>query len=264
MQLARKQIEAYHRDGFLEVPGMFSTEEVEVLRAAYARDCQNEGPYVIRESDGSGIRAIYASHLRQPEFDLLTKSQRFLASAKQLVDYDLYIYQFKINSKPALGGESWVWHYDFSVWHAADQLPKPNQVNVALCLDDLTEFNGPLIFIPGSHLDYSSKIDIDGSKEAAHVDPLAYSLATGDLQRLINDHKMVSPKSPAGSVIFFNSKVIHGSSINMSPFPRRLLIVTYNDVDNVPKRDKPRSEYIIRPATPPLVVDDRPLVSESA
>ncbi|MGY4257833.1 ectoine hydroxylase [Bradyrhizobium sp. USDA 4516] len=260
MQLVRKQIEAYHRDGFLEVLDMFSTDEVETLRAAYARDCQNEGPYVIRESDGSRIRAIYASNLRQPEFDILIKSGRFLGCAKQLVDYDLYLYQFKINSKSPLGGESWVWHYDFSVWHAVDQLPKPNQVNIALCLDDLTEFNGPLIFISGSHLAFGSSIDVDGSKESAHVDPLAYAPATGEMQRLLNDHKMVSPKCPAGSVIFFNSKVIHGSSINMSPFPRRLLIVTYNDVDNVPKRDKPRSEYIIRPATPPLAVDDRPLV----
>ncbi len=264
MPLSREQIDAYHRDGFLEIPAMFSPDEVEVMRAAYERDCNNEGPFIIRESDGSQIRAIYASHLRQPEFDVLARSERFLGCARQLVDYDLYLYQFKINSKPPFGGESWAWHYDFSVWHAVDQLPKPNQVNIALCLDDVTEFNGPLIFIPGSHVDFEAEIKVDGSKETTHVDPLAYSPSMGDMRRLINDHGMVSPKGPAGSVVFFHSEVIHGSSTNMSPFPRRLLIVTYNDVDNAPKSEKPRSEYIIRPVTAPLVVDDRPLVTEFA
>ena len=264
MPLTQQQIEAYNRDGFLEIPSLFSPEEVAVLRKAFDRDCGERGPFVIRESKDDGIRALYGSHMRQPEFDQLVKTERFLGYAQQLVDYELYLYQFKINSKPAFGGESWAWHHDFSVWRTADQLPLPRQVNAALFLDDVTEFNGPIIFIPGSHRMADKEVDVYGSQETTHVDPAAYSPSLDQMMTMVKDQGMVSPKGPAGSVVFFHSEVVHGSSTNMSPFPRRLLIVTYNDVDNAPRTNKPRADYIICPVTSPLSVDDRALVPESA
>ena len=85
MPLTQQQIEAYNRDGFLEIPSLFSPEEVAVLRKAFDRDCGERGPFVIRESKDDGIRALYGSHMRQPEFDQLVKTERFLGYAQQLV-----------------------------------------------------------------------------------------------------------------------------------------------------------------------------------
>jgi ectoine hydroxylase len=44
--------------------------------------------------------------------------------------------------KHAFGGESWAWHQDYVVWKAADNLPQPRVVNVAVFLDEVNEFNG--------------------------------------------------------------------------------------------------------------------------
>jgi ectoine hydroxylase len=64
---------------------------------------------------------------------------------------------------------------------------------------------------------------------------------------------MVSPKGPAGSVVFFSSEVVHGSAPNMSPMARRLLIATYNDVSNLPSwRGEPRPDYVVCRDTEPL------------
>jgi ectoine hydroxylase len=63
---------------------------------------------------------------------------------------------------------------------------------------------------------------------------------------------MVSPKGPAGSVVLFHPEIVHGSATNISPFPRDLLIVTYNSVGNQPRhRGEPRAEFLVgRDATP--------------
>lgn len=65
---------------------------------------------------------------------------------------------------------------------------------------------------------------------------------------------MVSPKGPAGSIVFFSPEVVHGSAPNMSPFQRRLLLATYNDVTNLPSwaDGQSRPEYVVCRDTEPL------------
>src|SRR5947199_8251024 len=69
----------------------------------------------------------------------------------QILGGKVYIYQFKINAKAAFGGDVWEWHQDYIFWQKEDGLPTANVVNAVIFLDEVHEFNGPLIFIPGSH-----------------------------------------------------------------------------------------------------------------
>ena len=61
------------------------------------------------------------------------------------------MHQFKINGKMAFEGDVWQWHQDYGTWFNDDLMPTSRAMNVAIFLDDVTEFNGPLLFIPGSH-----------------------------------------------------------------------------------------------------------------
>ena len=63
----------------------------------------------------------------------------------------LYMHQFKINGKMAFDGDVWQWHQDYGTWKNDDLMPEPRAMNVAIFLDEVNEFNGPLMFIPGSH-----------------------------------------------------------------------------------------------------------------
>ena len=56
-----------------------------------------------------------------------------------------------MNGKAAFGGDVWQWHYDFATHHREDGTPKPLALNLHIFLDDVTEFNGPLWFVRGSH-----------------------------------------------------------------------------------------------------------------
>ena len=61
------------------------------------------------------------------------------------------MHQFKINGKMAFEGDVWQWHQDYGTWKNDDLMPTERAMNVAIFLDDVNEYNGPLMFIPGSH-----------------------------------------------------------------------------------------------------------------
>jgi ectoine hydroxylase len=254
VQLDADQIAQYRRDGFLVFESLFDEHETAQLVRVYERDREVPGDHRILEPDGTGVRAVYASHLRQPAFAALIRAARVLGPVQQLLSTDVYLYQFKINAKPAFGGNMWAWHQDFAAWQLADNLPAPRLVNVAYFLDDVTEYNGPVIFVPGSH---RGGLMRDARSQRArseqHLDPDDIALGLAEMTALVDSFGMASPKGPAGTVVFFDPQIVHGSAVNMSPFGRRLLIMTYNDVANPPRPvGEPRPAYVVGRDTTPL------------
>ncbi|MEV8454144.1 phytanoyl-CoA dioxygenase family protein [Streptomyces sp. NPDC052095] len=259
MRLTKDQADQYHEQGFLLLESLLDPQEVEALRTGFERDAQIPGPQLVTEDGGTQVRAIYSSHQRQPEYAGLIRDPRILEPVQQLLTEDVYVYQFKINAKPAFGGDKWAWHQDFLAWRLADNLPAPRQVNIGVFLDDVTEFNGPVIFLPGSHSGGLVRESRSASaRSAQHLDPDDISLSPEQLAAYVDRYGMTSPKGPAGSVVLFSPEIVHGSSPNMSPFARRLLIATYNDTANLPQpTGEPRPDYVVCRDTEPL----RPLAA---
>ena len=98
-----------------------------------------------------------------------------MEAAQRILQDEVYVHQFKVNAKLAFRGEVWEWHQDYIFWRNEDGMPTDNVVTLALFLDEVNEFNGPLLFVPGSH-----KLDIlphrpIGEHSAAHSAPVARS-----------------------------------------------------------------------------------------
>jgi hypothetical protein len=89
-------------------------------------------------------------------------------------------------------------------------------MNVAIFLDEVNEFNGPLMFIPGSH-----KL---GVLEAEHdLTTTSYPLWTINhetIRKLVERGGIIAPKGPAGSMILFHACLVHASTSNLSPWNR--------------------------------------------
>lgn len=257
MKLAEEQVARYQREGFLVLDSALNAQEVEQLIAAFDREAEESGEdWVVTDRSGE-LRAVYASHLRQPEYADLIRSPTILTPVQQLLTEEVYLYQLKVNAKAPFVGESWAWHQDYAAWRIADGLPRPRLVNVAVFLDDVSEFNGPLVFIPGSHLDptLTAQTGRRSVRSAQHLDPEDIMLPADALEPLVDLHGMVSPKGPAGTVVLFSPEIVHGSGTNLSPRPRRLAIVTYNDVANRPVPvGPPRPEYLVGRDMTPLRV----------
>ena len=157
----------------------------------------------------------------------------------------------------------WQWHQDYGTWFNDDLMPTARAMNVAVFLDEVTEFNGPLLFIPGSHK--------KGVIKAKHdLTTTSYPLWTidNDLIKQLIDRAggiksgIVSPKGPAGSMIIFHSCLVHASSNNLSPFNRISVYLSLCTVTNHIRRFK-RKEYIAhRDFTPIKCLPDDCLTKE--
>lgn len=240
MKLTSEQIASYWDDGYLVAGSVFTKDEVELMRAQLPGIYAEDTPARVLEAGSNFVRMVHGCHKTNDVFANLVRNERILLPAQQLLDDDVYVHQFKINAKAAFAGDVWAWHQDYIFWHVEDGMPEPQAVNAAIFLDDVNEFNGPLIFIPGTHQlgtpDEQARDVARGENDPdwmSHLTAeLKYELSQETLAEMVTKHGMVAPKGPAGSVMFFSPSIFHGSAPNMSPFDRTIALVSYNGVKN--------------------------------
>jgi len=248
MRLSEEQTAAFERDGYVFLPEVFTPEEVALLRAEAAHIYASSRPEVVREKDGATARTAFAVHTFSEPFRRLAAHPRLVRPVEQLLGGQCYIHQFKINAKAAFDGDVWQWHQDYGTWSRDDLMPEPRAMNVALFLDAVTEFNGPLMFIPGSHK--------GGVLEAGHdTATTSYPLWTLDhatVRALAERGGLVAPKGPAGSVLMFHCNLVHASPGNVSPYDRSIVYVSLCEVGNHIRQFK-RPEWIAHRDFTPIV-----------
>jgi len=244
MKLSQAQIEQFDREGYLFFPALFSARETQTLLDAVPALYSRREVYNVREKDSDAVRTNFAAHLYSEPCARLARHPRMIEPVQALFGEGLYMHQFKINGKMAFEGDVWQWHQDYGTWMNDDLMPTERAMNVAIFLDDVSEFNGPLMFIPGSHK--------RGVIDARHdLTTTSYPLWTidNDLIRQLVERAggknggMVSPKGPAGSMILFHSCLVHASGSNLSPYNRVSVYLSLCAVSNHIRRFK-RPEYI--------------------
>ena len=244
MKLTPEQRAQFERDGYLFFPGHFSPEETKALTDAVPDLYSKREAFNVREKGSDAVRTNFAAHLISEPFARLARHPRMVGPVMDLFDEEVYMHQFKINGKMAFEGQVWQWHQDYGTWLNDDLMPTERAMNVAIFLDDVSEHNGPLMFIPGSHR--------KGVVDAKHdLTTTSYPLWTVDndlIAQLVEraggrNGGIVSPKGPAGSMILFHSCLVHASGSNLSPFNRVAVYLSLCAVGNHIRRHK-RPEYI--------------------
>ncbi len=260
MRLTPQQLEQFDREGFLFFPSLFTLPEIKVLLDEVPRLYAQQRPENVREKTGGVVRTNFAAHMYSKPFATLARHPRMLEPVMQMYGEGLYMHQFKINGKMAFDGDVWQWHQDYGTWVNDDLMPEPRAMNVAIFLDEVNEFNGPLMFIPGSH-----KL---GVLDAGHdLTTTSYPLWTIDndtIGKLVARGGIVAPKGPAGSMIMFHSCLVHASSSNLSPWNRVSVYLSLCAVSNHIRRFK-RPGYIAhRDFTPIACLADDCLINDYA
>ncbi len=248
MRLTDEQLETFDREGYVFLPEVFSPAEVDVLMGEVPGIFALDRVENVREKSGKSVRTTFAAHTFNEAFRRLGRHPRMIEPVRQILGGDVYMHQYKINAKAAFDGDVWQWHQDYGTWARDDKMPEARAMNIALFLEDVTEFNGALMFIPRSHK--------KGVIEAGHdLETTSYPLWTIDedtISRLVAEGGIVSPKGPAGSVIMFHSTLVHGSPSNMSPFDRTIVYLSLCHVDNHIRQFK-RPEWIAHRDFDPIV-----------
>ena len=239
MKLTQQQLEQFDRDGYLFFPSHFTPDEVRKLTDEVPHLYAQDRAENVREKGKTAVRTNFAAHMYSAPFARLARHPRMIEPVEQLFGEKLYMHQFKINGKMAFDGDVWQWHQDYGTWLNDDAMPDARAMNVAIFLDEVNEFNGPLMFIPGSH-----KM---GALEAGHdISTTSYPLWTisnDNIRTLVDKGGIVAPKGPVGSMIMFHGCLVHASSPNLSPWNRVAVYLSLCAVSNHIRRFK-RPGYI--------------------
>ncbi len=227
--LSDEQLAVFHRDGVIALPDLFSTSEVAAITERLPRLLAERCPENFREKSSDVVRTAMGLHLRDELFADLVRDRRLVEPAQQILgDDELYIQQVKVNAKEAFTGEQWQWHYDFATHHHEDGVAEPLALNVHIFLDEVNEFNGPLVFIKGSHSGGPAPTSLDTVTTSY---PL-WTVAPDVVRPLVERGGLYCPKGAPGTVLIFGDSMVHGSPSNMSPWDRRIFSLILNPVAN--------------------------------
>lgn len=256
MYIEQEQEKTYEEKGFLLLESLLSQKQVAAIAAKLSSTSWKEIPGTVLEEDGKTLRAIHEVPSKMGVLEKISQHPKLVEPAMQILGSQVYVHQLKINFKAAFTGKVWPWHQDFIFWHKEYGMPEPRAVNVAIFLEEVNEFNGPLCLIPGSHKEgiISSLNQIERDWASIENDEwtlnfqanLKYTTSEKIVSNLVEKYGIEAPKGVAGSVLFFHPNIVHGSTNNISPISRKMAIITYNSLENIPVSvENPRPDFIV-------------------
>jgi ectoine hydroxylase-related dioxygenase (phytanoyl-CoA dioxygenase family) len=228
--LSEADVERYRQDGFIVVENVLLAAEVAALREVTddfveksRAVAQHDDVYDLEPThtaERPRVRRIKTPHRQHAVFDRVMRHERILAILQQLIGPAIRYDTSKLNMKEPGGGAAVEWHQDWAFYpHTNSDL-----CAVGVMMDDCGLENGPLLCLPGSHRGPIYDHHADGAFCGA-IDPEASGL---------DFTKAVPCTGPAGSISIHHVMTVHGSAVNTSTRPRRLLLYQYSAADAWP------------------------------
>ncbi len=240
--LTPEQLSIYERDGYLVVPSLFDSEEIELLARAAKKDRDlDEHSFGKGDGEGGTVRLSLWNHPGDGIYGMFARCHRIVDAMEQILGGEVYHYHSKMIMKDARVGGAWTWHQDYGYWYQNGCL-FPLMSSAVISVDPATRENGCLQLLRGSH--HLGRVDHVLAGDQAGADKERVNAA---VERLDIDHCEMSP----GDVVFFHCNLLHRSDRNRSDKPRWSMICCYNAARNDPFKDSHHPRY-----TPLRKVDD--------
>ena len=84
---------------------------------------------------------------------------------------------------------------------------------------------------------------LESTKDTATTSFPLYTQSEETVERLCNAGGLVAPTGKPGSMLMFDGNLVHGSSGNITPFPRKIVYLTLNACSNYIRRPT-REEWL--------------------
>ena len=176
-------------------------------------------------ADQPALRRVNAPTDISDEYYEVMCNSRMTDCVADLIGPNVKFHHSKINSKLPGAATEVKWHQDFPFTpHSNDDL-----VTALLMVDEVTGENGPLQVLPGSHRGEIHDLWHDGIFTGAVADSVARNCIDNAATCTGN----------AGSVCLMHTRLLHGSSPNLSADPRTLFIAVYSAEDAIPCSPNP-------------------------
>jgi ectoine hydroxylase-related dioxygenase (phytanoyl-CoA dioxygenase family) len=225
MIITAEQRALYHDEGYMILPGVIPAEMLTMLR----EECSYYLGYFDSIMDAKGVTTENISHRGKRYFinnryRLSNRLWRFIFSdlmaevARATVGPEAYLFHEQWVVKGAEQGMKFSWHQDsgYVKWYDPATVHKP-YVTCWCTLDDVNEENGTVYLLPHSRGGTKQRI-IDHMKEDGTNDLVGYKGSDP------GDAVIV----PAGSIVAFDSFVLHRSGPNLTDRMRRIYLPQYS------------------------------------
>lgn len=220
----------FDEGGYLVLRGLFRDDEIARARAAFERlyrtaqslrkTGDHDGAFFVLSAPEAGeviVQRVVWAGGAEPDLLAIGESSRLVEPALALLgttSSEQLICQ--AHFKMPNDGVAFDWHQDIQhrdkggdTWR--DVNGRGSYVQTLLLVDDMTEENGPLEFVP---------------KTAATLDERG-RIVRGERGLAVDGTRAVPVTGRAGDVLVFGPYAIHGSLPNVSSKPRRVLINGY-------------------------------------
>jgi len=243
MPWSQAELRTYQESGFLLARGLLAPAEIDRLNAEMpwllSPDLDDHTVHRERERSGA-IRQVYLAHRHSAPYRELARDPRIIGPVKQVVGNDVYVWHSKINVKDAFEGTVWLWHQDFGYW--INDGVEARFISAMVFLDRATVNNGCLLVAAGSHRwgllpHVTDEVTTSYKQWCVDLPTLKERLTEGVITPITGE---------PGDVLFFDPNLVHASGHNLSPLPRKSLILCYNDIANQPRPvPNPRPDWVV-------------------
>jgi phytanoyl-CoA hydroxylase len=233
---------AYGERGFVLVRNVFAGETLialgretdALLERASASGRATEATWrgAWRESASVGVAdappttRVDSIHNVQNHSAVFTRAlvdRRLTDLAAELIGPNVQLHHTKLHNKPPAVGSPFPMHQDYPYFPHA----RHTMIAAIIHLDDSTVENGCICAVPGSHklgpLEHRSD-------KSFYLDMQEWPLERAE-----------PVQAQAGDVLLFSYFTVHGSYVNTSPRPRRILLIQMRSPDDRPLTDQHRS-----------------------
>jgi phytanoyl-CoA hydroxylase len=231
--LTQEQIDFYHENGFLHIPQVFDKAEIDELSDEMDRLVEEwaftspgwSGPwrqaYMDPETEKqSKLTAMHDLHFYSAAWMRAVTHPKLVAAMSDLLGPNVELHHSTMHIKPPQTGHPFPMHQDNPFYHHSNE----RYADVLVHLDDTSHANGEIRFLAGSHK----------AGPLPHIIHTESGPCTPHLPfEVFKLEETVPVPAKRGDVVVFNLFTIHGSYINTTKQPRRLVRVGYRDPQNL-------------------------------
>ncbi|KAL0819982.1 hypothetical protein ABMA28_007979 [Loxostege sticticalis] len=200
---------------------LFKRKNQEKMESSWVGSDEND-----RKSDSSlTVKGVHNLQYHSAAFNLFLFNKNLLDALEDVMETkNIVLHHTKAHLKPPEKGAAYPMHQDYHYF----PYEKDSMVAAFLHLDAADPENGGLFVYPGSHI--LGPLEDQGAKEGNfhYVDQTKFPLE--------NATPVIAEK---GDIVVFSYLLVHGSSVNNSTRPRRMLLAQLASADDAPLGDQP-------------------------
>ena len=228
--LRQELIRQWQEDGYVLIERFFDLEQIDRLSElvdAYIEQsrCVTASDSVFDLDPRHSVERPLIRRIKNPDsqhetFREFARDAGIVDVLQELLDNGVRLEVGKINLKLPGARDGIAWHQDY----AFSPLTNDDSAAVGIFIDDVTEANGPLLVVPGSHRWLLVSHHHDG-RFGGYIRSADAGFDSADVTKITG---------PRGSISIHHCRTLHASAPNLSTSPRRIYFNQYHAADAWP------------------------------